>query len=343
MRIFVAEYVSGGGLVSTPLNEIPASLRREGCAMIRALIQDMARVADVVTPIDWRLTEMFDDDSVDIRPISQVTGIWHQWIAAASMCEKAIIVAPETDGTLAKGVAMLRAAGIDVVACSGEFLRVASDKWLTAKTLLGAGVAHPVSITTHDQYYFNKMPTFERYVVKPRDGCGTHRIRLYESLAVARSEMASDEICQPMMPGRPISIALIANETQFCFLPAVNQHLDLESCEYEGGSGPLDDDGQRRACSLAARAVAAMPPMMRGYVGFDLLLGDTPSGDTVIEINPRLSTSYVGLRKIVGTNLAAHMIGVATDPIQSIVPVDSVRWTADGVVSTSNDLHAFTA
>lgn len=339
MRIFVGEYVSGGGLVSTPLDDIAPSLRREGAAMLRALTEDLSEVAEVVVAVDWRLTESFDGGRLDIRPISQTVGIWHQWISAAARCEKAILVAPEIDGTLAKGVAMLRAAGIDVVACSGEFLRAASDKWLTAKTLLGAGVAHPASIIAGDRRFAAQMPATSRYVVKPRDGCGTHSIRMCDELPAACGDLASNEICQVYVDGRAVSIATIATDSQVLFLPAVDQILDSSTCEYEGGSGPLDEDSQRRASHLVSRAITAMPPKMRGFVGFDLLLGEEPGQDVLIEINPRLTTSYVGLRKMVDSNLAAHMIGLAGDPIACSVQPHGVRWTADGAVSWADGLH----
>lgn len=45
----------------------------------------------------------------------------------------------------------------------------------------------------------------------------------------------------------------------------------------------------------------------------DLVLGDSDDGtdDALIEINPRLTTSYVGLRQIAKSNLAAAMVNVA--------------------------------
>jgi hypothetical protein len=51
-----------------------------------------------------------------------------------------------------------------------------------------------------------------------------------------------------------------------------------------------------------------MPPAT-GYVGVDLVLGRDPHGgeDAVIEINPRLTTSYVGLRAATEGNLAEAM------------------------------------
>ena len=55
--------------------------------------------------------------------------------------------------------------------------------------------------------------------------------------------------------------------------------------------------------------MAAMPPAT-GYVGIDLVLGRDPHGDedAEIEINPRLTTSYLGVRAAVNNNLAEAII-----------------------------------
>ena len=66
---------------------------------------------------------------------------------------------------------------------------------------------------------------------------------------------------------------------------------------YLGGSLPLPHALASRATRLAQQAVAALPDPL-GYVGVDLVLGADADGadDYVIEINPRLTTSYIGLR-----------------------------------------------
>ena len=77
-----------------------------------------------------------------------------------------------------------------------------------------------------------------------------------------------------------------------------------------------------------------MPPA-RGYVGVDLVLGDDESGagDAVIEINPRLTTSYVGLRKLVRENLAAAMLAAAMgEDIALTYAGGTVEFSAAGEV-----------
>lgn len=331
MRIFVGEYVCGGGLAALAMEDIALSLRLEGAAMLRAIVSDLSEVAETVVPLDPRFSELTMEATQTIA-VDPDDALWGQWLSAAKQCDAALIVAPESDGVLAKAVAMMHAAGVDVIAGSGDFLRVASDKLLTAKTLNAAGVPHPLYMALSDRRFQSELGQFESFVVKPRDGCGTQQIKKYDSFDVARAELEDNLILQPWMPGRAISIAMVASTTQQTFLPAVAQSLSNETCGYAGGQGPLDDDAQRRACSLASRAISAMPPTVRGFVGLDLLLGDRPSEDCVIEINPRLTTSYVGLRRMIHGNLAARLFDMETGPVSCCTPVDSVRWTPDGQV-----------
>jgi tyramine---L-glutamate ligase len=82
--------------------------------------------------------------------------------------------------------------------------------------------------------------------------------------------------------------------------------------KYLGGLLPLSDRLAARASSLAAKAVSTLSDSL-GYLGVDMVLGDCPDGSTdyVIEINPRLTTSYVGLRSACKGNIAEAMLAVA--------------------------------
>ncbi len=58
---------------------------------------------------------------------------------------------------------------------------------------------------------------------------------------------------------------------------------------------------------LAQRVAEALPGLW-GYVGVDFILSD--AGAMVLEVNPRLTTSYVGRRKSIGANPAAWVLGL---------------------------------
>ena len=63
------------------------------------------------------------------------------------------------------------------------------------------------------------------------------------------------------------------------------------------------------------------------------MVADDGSGDYVIEINPRLTTSYVGLRALARTNLAAAMLAVVAGQSANLCfGTEQVEFTADGTV-----------
>ena len=72
------------------------------------------------------------------------------------------------------------------------------------------------------------------------------------------------------------------------------QHVNVRGgrFEYRGGRIPAPtpvDEGP-------ARAAVASVPGLRGFVGVDFLWDEARDRLTVLEINPRVTTSYVGLR-----------------------------------------------
>jgi predicted ATP-grasp superfamily ATP-dependent carboligase len=330
MKVFLAEYVCGGGFGNLSVDSIEDSLRLEGAAMASALAEDVAKVAELCVPVDPRLVPCLPDCEQHL--IQPGESLWGQWARAAEGCDAAIVIAPEKDGILAKAVGMLRAANVDVIAGSGDFLRVASDKQQTARAFMAAGVPHPVTFLPTDPRSITRLRFCDRFIVKPRDGCGTESIALFDDLDRAMNSATDNDLIQGYVPGQAASVAVIVSGGEVVVLPAVSQDISIENCAYRGGQGPLDNDLQRRAAALAQCAIAAMPPSARGFVGLDLILGEDVGDDVVIEINPRLTTSYVGLRHMIAGNLGARLLGLECGPVQCKTGADEVRWTRDGQV-----------
>ena len=74
---------------------------------------------------------------------------------------------------------------------------------------------------------------------------------------------------------------------------------------YAGGIVPFEHTLENEALKVAEKAVEAAGGL-RGYVGVDMVLTD--KGPVVMEINPRLTVSYIGLRKAVNFNPAQALI-----------------------------------
>jgi hypothetical protein len=99
---------------------------------------------------------------------------------------------------------------------------------------------------------------------------------------------------------------------------------------YRGGSTPLEHPIAAAAADAATRACAAIPGL-RGYVGVDLVL--TEAGPLVIEVNPRLTLAYLGIRAVLEENVAALALAACDGRLPSpLVPQRRARFTAAGRV-----------
>jgi predicted ATP-grasp superfamily ATP-dependent carboligase len=74
---------------------------------------------------------------------------------------------------------------------------------------------------------------------------------------------------------------------------------------YLGGVVPLDHGEMHQAFQAASRAAEVLG-LKRGYVGVDFILAR--EGPVIVDINPRLTTSYVGLRQTASINVAEWMV-----------------------------------
>jgi len=133
----------------------------------------------------------------------------------------------------------------------------------------------------------------------------------------------AEMICQEFAAGRAASVAFIVGDDGAFALPPCWQHLsDDGRFRYLGGECPIPPEFARRAESIARQAVACVGGL-RGYVGVDVVLGDR---DWAIEINPRLTTSYTGLRKLARFNLAEAILAAS-----NYGPWPRMEWRDDPV------------
>jgi hypothetical protein len=159
-------------------------------------------------------------------------------------------------------------------------------------------------------------------VIKPRDGAGSEKIALvrsrreWEAAAqqFAGSLPRSGPILQPYIPGKALSVgAIVMAGNQIEIFPVGEQRLSDDGCfGYEGGQipagCPVECDVTNEVRRIVMQACPAVPGLL-GYVGLDFVAPtDRARGPLVVEINPRLTTAYLGYRALTHENLAERLI-----------------------------------
>lgn len=304
MRVFVCEFVTGGGLVGQAM---PAGLAREGDMMLRALVGDLADVPgiEVVFPRDARL----GDPGLPgrIRWIGQGDDPWRDWAGALAEVDAGWPVAPESAGVLERLSGLVLGAGRTLLACPPAAVRQAASKRLTAQHLVSHGIAALPGMPLPEALAHGLPPAQAGWVVKPDDGAGAEDTLLFrsaEELAQGAPADPAGFIVQPYLPGRAASLSLLCADGRAALLSCNLQDVRIAGGRFRFHGSNVGGSEEHRGlyAPLAARIAAALPDLW-GHVGVDLV--EATGGPVVLEINPRLTTSYVGLRRALGRNPAA--------------------------------------
>ena len=308
MRVFAYESITGGGLARDAL---PPGLVEEGERMLRALVADLALIpgVDVLIARDRRLPALAGIDSIAAGPGHEPVEPYLRGLGAADAVWP---VAPETGGVLERLTRLAEDSGKRLLGSRSAAVAVAGSKRRTAAVLAAAGI--PVAPAYTDLLTLPDLPG--RWVVKPDDGAGCVDTLLVAGSMEARAVLASRRgetlIAQPWFEGEAQSLSLICREGDAAVFSRNRQHVRVTHGRVglHGlmvGALPVTAAHQR-----LARAVAQAIPGLWGHVGIDLV--HTARGPLVIEVNPRLTTSYCGLASALGINVAARVLALVDAP-----------------------------
>ena len=315
MNILIFEYITGGGLNGQPL---PASLAREGDMMLSAAVNDFRALpgCDVLVLRDQRLGE----DVPGARTVAVGPGeSCNTRLDALTDAVHAILfIAPENDEILFSLCKRYSGQSFQLLNAEPQTIRLTSHKFATYRHLQDHGISQVPTCRAADIGSLRG----DRFVMKPEDGVGCTGISLLGSRAELQAAAAGSGhehfIFQPYVQGIHASLSLLCWGGA-CHVLSCNRQQVHE----EGGSllwtgcrvGAFE---KRKFAGFASRIARALPGL-RGYVGVDAIV--TEKEILLVEINPRLTTSYVGLGAALGANPAQWIMQCfAEQALPAVVP-----------------------
>jgi predicted ATP-grasp superfamily ATP-dependent carboligase len=318
LRLFVSEYLSSGAL---PRGNLNSSLACEGKSMLLALVADLARIPNCHVITTWdeqlgRFPEMgeFNVTAVGVASPTEERRLFENF---AADCDLTFVIAPEFEDILSERCRIAKAVGGNLCGCSPTAIELCADKLQLASYLNrhGLRVIETVLLKADGMHEDLDFPV----VVKPQNGAGSQQTFLVNDEREL-DEVSQDfthtmpfgpPIVQPFVEGDSISVGVIVSKhvERIDILPITSQRLGSDGrFRYLGGELPVHTDCQPAVEKLVRQACECVEGL-DGYIGFDLILPNKKSDDPVlVEINPRLTTSYLGYRKLMDDNLAERIL-----------------------------------
>ncbi len=293
--------------------------------MLRAATSDLKTAEHTVTVIlDSRLAALklpLDADS--LVTISNGDKVEPALRDSANDADAVLVIAPESNGTLRRLVELVENTSAASLNSRSQAIGEVTDKGLLFHRLKALGLPTPetVQLNASDGIDAAKRIIQDQLklpiVVKPVDGvsCGglsvVHHI---DELSAALKKIMQEFpnplfLAQELIEGVSGSVSLIVSGNKTVPLSLNKQDVVLGTVEsassYMGGLVPLENPLASEAFETVEKTVTSLGGLA-GYVGVDVVL--TEEKAFVIEVNPRLTTSIVGLRKVSSYNVAQALL-----------------------------------
>jgi predicted ATP-grasp superfamily ATP-dependent carboligase len=313
---------------------LPEGLATEALGMLWSLLDDFRKWGAVRTLaiFDPRFENKIPGLNQTALPADEVISAKHEdhfelYSSLLKRCDAVLIIAPEKDGVLARFTELAEKTGKPLLCSNSSSVLTAGNKAVCDLLFRQAKLPIPTTrIASFEEASMIAGQIGFPLVLKPIDGMGSegvYRVSSQTSLArrlqdVRRATSHRQLLMQSYISGIHASVSLLALDGRILPLSlnrqimAAGQHL-----EYLGSQVPIHHMHGEQTMELACSA-ASLIPGLRGYIGVDLVLARDSA--SLIEINPRITTSYLGLRQVAQRNLAqviweACINGIFPNPI----------------------------
>jgi len=326
-KIFVFEFVSGGGYNQV---DIPSSLFCEGYAMLRTIIEDFKKLGfQITTLLDVRidfLSHYLEADKVKIvNKNDDYIKIYTDCVKKSTYC---FVIAPEFSNNLYNLTKIVKDNKKTILSIDLDGICLGTSKLITYNFFLENKVNTPKTyLIPLKKRFFDLEFVLQKFdelecpiIIKPEDGVGSESIFYFETKgqiiqffkdSKEKLDLSRHYILQEYIDGEDLSASIINGvyskkpEAMNQIILSINAQIvkfkdSVNDSIYLGGFTPVVDYEFLKD-SLEKILKSMDLSSFRGYFGIDFIK-KTDNSIYFIEINPRLTTSYIGIRNILEYN-----------------------------------------
>ena len=233
--------------------------------------------------------------------------LWTTYFTPHDCC---LLLAPESDNSLLRLTAHAESCAIPLLSSASTAVQATTSKRATTHTLQRHNIPAPpiIALDSIDDHDTNP------YILKPDDGAGCVDTFCLKGKSALKhgQEQHPNAIITPCLDGDSLSLTLLCDGNGKAQVLSCNQH----QCVCNDGTlrlrtidvGIPRTHAQQTRYQEIATAIAGVFPNLYGFVGIDFI--DNDNTLSIIDINPRVTTSYVGLRQALGDNPAAFLLSL---------------------------------
>lgn len=290
MKVLIFEYVTGGGF----LNEtIPESLACEGQMMVDALLSNFEKLPNVEIVLFQAKENVFSEFQ---NALENVQAAW--------------IIAPEFDEILEGLCLQVEKANKILLTSPAKAVAKTANKLTTFEILTAAQIP---TIKTEIFNFEQNYDQTREWIIKPFDGAGAENTFLLQTPKdwSALPYFEKTFLIQPHISGEKLSLSCLFQDGVAQLLSVNLQQFEIENRTFKLKNIEVNftqDDGRYQ--QLVTKIAQAFPDLF-GYVGIDLIENETEC--FVLEINPRLTTSFVQIEEKLRINVAEWVLKAAQD------------------------------
>jgi predicted ATP-grasp superfamily ATP-dependent carboligase len=148
------------------------------------------------------------------------------------------------------------------------------------------------------------------WLIKPVDGVGCEGSYLFSDKKDFETKTApldkNQYIVQPHIQGQKTSLSCLFKQGRGWLICANLQHFVIINHQYQLTGITVNFTSDTAKYQALVNDMANALPDLWGYVGIDLI--ETENQILVLEINPRLTTSFAGIKASCGINCASSVI-----------------------------------